>query len=181
MTMNAGQHGSNTSGRRETSGERSLAAYLHSHLIAAAAGERLFKQAAKSWEDSPHGQTLGRLWREVTEDKAALQGITDGLGLTLPAYKEPFAWIGAQLASLGPLNPLHSRTGAPGQLELEALISAVTGKSLLWKTLALLARSDTRIGRERVTNLLARATGQLRELEEILLETAVERFTDASQ
>lgn len=48
MIMNAGQHGSNTGGRSEASGERSLAAYLHSHLIAPAAGERLFKQAAKS-------------------------------------------------------------------------------------------------------------------------------------
>jgi hypothetical protein len=166
---------------RDATGESSLAAYLHSHLIAAAAGERLFGQAAKTWKDSPRGETIGRLATEVSEDKAALEGIAEGLGLGMPAYKKPFAWTGAHLASLGPLNPLHARTGAAEQLELEALISAVTGKSLLWKTLVLLSRTDPRIGHEPVTNLLDRATGQLRELEGLLLDTAAERFTDTGR
>ncbi|SDK92270.1 hypothetical protein [Arthrobacter sp. ok362] len=175
MSMNAGQHG------KDTTGESSLAAYLHSHLIAAAAGERLFGQAAKTWKDSPRGETIGRLAMEVSADKAALEGITEGIDLGMPAYKKPFAWIGAHLASLGPLNPLHSRTGAAEQLEIEALISAVTGKSLLWKTLNVLSRTDPRIGQERVANLLDRATAQLRELEGLLLETAAERFTATGQ
>ncbi|MDF9749456.1 hypothetical protein M2428_000893 [Arthrobacter sp. ES3-54] len=175
MTMNAGQHG------KGTTGESPLAAYLHSHLIAAAAGERLFEQAAKTWKDSPRGSTIARLATEVSADKATLEGITEGLGLGIPAYKKPFAWTGAHLASLGPLNPFHARTGAAEQLELEALISAVTGKSLLWKTLGLLSRTDPRIGQEQVANLLDRATAQLRELEGLLLETAAERFTDAGQ
>lgn len=172
MTMNAKQHG------KDTAGESSLAAYLHSHLIAAAAGVRLFEQAAKTWRDSPHGRTIARLATEVSADKAALEGITERLGLGIPAYKKPFAWTGAYLASLGPLNPLHARTGAAEQLELEGLISAVTGKSLLWKTLGLLSRTDPRIGREEAANLLDRATAQLRDLEGLLLETTAERFTD---
>ncbi len=175
MTMNARQHG------KDTTGESSLAAYLHSHLIAAAAGERLFEQAAKTWKDSPRGSTIARLAMEVSADKATLEGITEGLGLGIPAYKRPFVWTGAHLASLGPLNPLHARTGAAEQLELEALISAVTGKSLLWKTLGLLSRTDPRIGQEPMANLLDRATAQLRELEGLLLETATERFTDTGQ
>lgn len=175
MTMNAGQHG------KGTTGESSLAAYLHSHLIAAAAGERLFEQAAKTWKDSPRGSTIARLATEISADKATLEGITEGLGLGIPAYKKPFAWTGAHLASLGPLNPLHARIGAAEQLELEALISAVTGKSLLWRTLGLLSRTDPHVGQEQVASLLDRATAQLRELEGLLLETAAERFTDAGQ
>jgi hypothetical protein len=162
-------------------GEDTLAAYLHSHLIAAAAGERLFGQAAKTWEDSPYGDTLGRLAKEVSADKAALQDITNGAGLRIPAYKVPFVWIGTRIAALGPLNPLHARTGAPGQLEIEALISAVTGKSLLWKTLVLLSQAHPRIEHERVAGLLDRATEQLRELEGILLDTATERFADPAR
>jgi len=175
MTMNAKQHG------KEPSGESSLGTYLHSHLIAAAAGERLFEQAAKTWKDTPRGNTIARLAMEVSADKATLEGITEGLGLGIPAYKKPFAWTGAHLASIGPFNPLHTKTGAAEQLELEALISAVMGKSLLWKTLGLLSRTDPRIGQEPVANLLDRATAQLRELEGLLLETAAERFTDAGQ
>jgi hypothetical protein len=172
MTVNTGQHGT------DTSGERSLAAYLHTHLIAAAAGEHLFGQAAKAWKDSSHAETLSRLTMEVGADKAALERITDGLGLGVPAYKKPFSWIGAHLASLDPLNPLHARAGAAGQLELEALISAVTGKALLWKTLVLLSRTDPRLEQDQAIQLLDRATEQLRELEKLLLDTAAERFTD---
>jgi hypothetical protein len=172
MTMNAEQHGN------DASGERSLGAYLHSHLIAAAAGERLFEQAAKAWKDTPHGDTLTRLTGEVGADKAALYRIADELGLAIPTYKKPFAWIGAHLASLGPLNPLHGRSGAAGHLELEALITAVTGKSLLWKTLVILSRTDPRIQQDKVAHLLDQATEQLRELENLLLETTADRFAD---
>ena len=170
MIRDMGTHGMNASG------DETLAAYLHSHLIAAAAGERLFGQAAKTWKNSPHGVALGRLATEVSADKAELQDITRGIGLEIPAYKKPLAWIGARIASLGPLNPFHAKTGAPGQLEIEALISAVTGKSLLWKTLVLLSRSDSRIEYDLVARLLDRATEQIRELERILLDTAEERF-----
>jgi hypothetical protein len=37
----------------------SLSAYLHSHLTAASAGERLFEQAAKSWRDTAHAGEVG--------------------------------------------------------------------------------------------------------------------------
>jgi hypothetical protein len=173
MTMNEGQHGD------DTAADRSLGAYLHSHLIAAAAGERLFEQATKTWKDTPYGDSLARLTGEVGADKAALYGIAEGLGLAIPTYKKPFAWVGAHLASLGPLNPLHGKGGATGHLELEALVTAVTGKSLLWKTLVILSRTDPRIGQDKVAHLLDRATEQLRELENLLLETTAERFTDA--
>lgn len=166
--------------QRDRSGtaKDSLPTYLHSHLIAAAAGERLFAQAARTWQDSAQGATIARLRNDVRADKDALHGIAETLGMGIPAYKKPFARAGALLGSLGPINPFHARTGAAEQLELEALISAVTGKSLLWKTLVLLSRTESRIGRERVTELLDRATAQLRELEALLLDTAPARFAN---
>ncbi|MFF2299684.1 hypothetical protein [Arthrobacter sp. NPDC058127] len=166
---------------RSTNDENSLAAYLHSHQIAAAAGDRLFGQAARTWKDSARAQTIARIRTEVRTDKTALETITASLGLGIPAYKKPFAWAAALLGSLGPTNPLHARSGAAEQLELEALISAVTGKSLLWKTLLRLSATDPHIRHEEVTLLLERATRQLRELEDLLAETSPERFTDASQ
>lgn len=166
---------------RSATAENSLAAYLHTHLIAAAAGERLFGQAARTWKDSTQGQAIARLRTEVHTDKTALEAITGALGLDIPGYKKPFAWAGALLGSLGPLNPLHARTGAAEQLELEALISAVTGKSLLWKTLLRLSATDPRIRHEELTLLLERSTGQLRELEDLLEETVPERFTAANR
>jgi len=57
----------------DTAAGNSLSAYLHSHLTAASAGERLFEQAAKSWRDTAHAGEVGRLAAEVSEDKRALE------------------------------------------------------------------------------------------------------------
>jgi hypothetical protein len=156
--------------------DNSLSAYLHSHLIAAAAGERLFEQAAKSWDGTPHGATLSHLAAEVSADKAALHEFSDQLHLHMPAYKKPLSWISAQIGKLDPLNPLHSADGATGQLALEGLVSAVTGKSLLWKSLIVLSRTDNRIDPTTVNRFLDRANEQIRELELLLLDTTPERL-----
>lgn len=153
-----------------------LASYLHSHLIAASAGERLFEQAAKVWRDSPHGSTLSRLAAEVGEDKAELEAITQRLDVALPAYKRNAAWLGAQLSKIDPLNPLRSPRGHTGQLELEALVSAVTGKSLLWETLLLLSQGDVRIDALQMEKLHDRALKQIREIADIMRDTAAARF-----
>ncbi|MGY2746595.1 hypothetical protein [Arthrobacter sp. UYCu723] len=154
----------------------SFSAYLHSHLMAASAGERLFEQAAKSWAGSPLGTELSRLAVEVSEDKAALQEICEQMHVDMPAYKKPLAWIGAHLAALDPLNPMHSPDGAAGQLELEALIAAVSGKVLLWKTLIVLTSTDLEIDQNRIQRLLDRAVGQIRDLEPLLLDTSGSRL-----
>jgi len=63
----------------DTAASHSLAAYLHSHLTAASAGERLFEQAAKSWRDTAHAGEVGRLAAEVSEDKRALEEVCEQL------------------------------------------------------------------------------------------------------
>jgi hypothetical protein len=159
----------------------SLSAYLHGHLTAATAGERLFEQAAKSWRDTPHAVDLGRLAAEVSEDKRALEDICERLHSRMPPYKSALAWAGAQFAALSPLNPVHSIRGAKGQLELESLISAVTGKLLLWKTLRVLSRDDHRIDPGRMEHLSTRAGEQIRTLETLLLDTCATRFAPAAK
>lgn len=160
----------------ETSADDSLRRYLHSHLMAASAGERLFNQAAKSWADSAHDVELRRLAAEVGEDKAVLEDICEQMHSGLPGHKKPLAWVGAHLAALDPLNPTHSRDGAAGQLELEALIAAVSGKVLLWKTLTVLTGVYQGIDPGQIQRLLDRALGQIRDLETVLLATSAERL-----
>ncbi|MEC5181517.1 hypothetical protein [Arthrobacter sp. CG_A4] len=144
--------------------------------MAASAGERLFEQAATSWAGSAHGAELSRLTAEVREDKEALQEICEQLHSAMPGHKKPLAWIGAHLAAVDPLNPTHSPDGAAGQLELEALITAVTGKVLLWKTLIVLSSIYKSIDQGQIQRLLDRALGQIRDLEPLLLDTSTERL-----
>jgi hypothetical protein len=162
-------------------GGHPLSAYLHAHVTAAAAGERLFEQAAKSWRDTAYAAELARLAAEVSEDKRALEDICARLHARMPAYKEVLAWAGGQLAALSPLNPVHSIHGAKGQLELESLISAVTGKLLLWKTLRVLSRDENRIDPGRIEQLSNRAADQIRTLETLLLGTCAARLAPSAQ
>ncbi|MDJ0357030.1 hypothetical protein [Paenarthrobacter sp. PH39-S1] len=153
-----------------------LAGYLHIHLVAASSGERLFEQSVKTWNGTGLEEQLTRMTADVAADKESLETISHELGLHMPAYKEAAAWVGAQASKLGPLNPLHRRGGLGSQLELEALLSAVTGKSLLWKTLLTLAQEDQRIDKDRVGALLERAQRQIAGLDEMLRATVPERF-----
>ncbi|MCH6471828.1 hypothetical protein [Sinomonas terrae] len=153
-----------------------LSNYLQNHIIAANSGKRLFEEAAKVWSGTPHGPTFERLSREVTEDSDELERIAKSLGAELPPHKQATAWIGEQASKLGPLNPAHAPGGHPGQLELEGLISAVTGKSLLWETLLLLADQDTRIEALTVERLHDRALRQIRDISEVMRSTAKARF-----
>jgi hypothetical protein len=168
---------SDTGGRP---GQNSLAAYLHAHLTAATSGERLFEQAAKSWRDTPHSADVRRLAAEVSEDKRELEEICRQLHASMPGYKRAFAWLGGQVAALSPLNPTHSIRGAKGQLELESLVSAVSGKLLLWKTLRVLARDDDRIDPDRMDRLANQAAEQIRTLETLLLDTCAVRLAAAN-
>lgn len=153
-----------------------LSNYLHSHIVAAASGVRLFERAARVWKDSPHGTTLDRLRADVAADKAELESMAHQLGLSLPPSKRALAWTGSQLARVNPMNPLHSRGSVAGQLELEALETAVTGKSLLWETLLLLSADDSRLDPGRLERLRARAQDQLSRVDTILRATVPERF-----
>ena len=153
-----------------------LAQYLHSHLIAASSGKHLFEEASKVWSGTPHGPTVERLAREISEDRDDLERIVQGLGLDLPAYKKAAAWVGAQVSKIDPMNPSHSPGGHTGQLELEALISAVNGKSLLWETLLLLSEDDVRIDALQMERLHDRALKQVQDLSDIMRSTARARF-----
>ena len=164
------------SGAAAGSDDSVLSSYLHSHIVAAAAGVRLFEQASKVWKDSPHGTTLKRLRDEVNADKAELESVAHQLDLGIPLHKQALAWAGSQLSRFNPLNPWRTRGNLGSQLELEALETAVQGKVLLWNTLLQLADDDERINAGQIERLRGRAQGQVSDIDALLRETVPERF-----
>ncbi|GAB3269548.1 hypothetical protein GCM10027449_03790 [Sinomonas notoginsengisoli] len=153
-----------------------LAGYLHNHVVAANSGEHLIEEAAKAWTGTPYGPTMTRLTDEIKEDSEELQRIVETLGMKVPVHKQAISWVGEQASKLAPLNPSHGSAGHHPQLELESLISAVTGKSLLWETLQLLAEEDGRIDAAQMERLHVRAVEQIGALTGIMRATAKARF-----
>lgn len=158
-----------------------LSRYLDDHLLAATTGVRLFDAARKSFEDTPHGQVLARLGREISADRADLLRLIHSLGFTPSKVKLALGHLGAQVSKVNPINPLRSHKGAGAQLELESLQSAIRGKECLWETLLALAESGFHLGAfdaARLTDLRDRARKQGREAAEIMLSTAADRFSE---
>ncbi|MDP9885905.1 hypothetical protein J2W21_003430 [Sinomonas atrocyanea] len=153
-----------------------LAKYLHSHLIAGNSGKRLFDEAAKAWEGTFHASALSRLAREVSEDADELEKIVQALGLEPPAHRKAVAWATEQAAKVDPLNPAHAAGGRAGQLELESLLTAVTGKCLLWKALLLLTGEGLPVDAARLEQLHDRALHQISTLSEILRSATAANF-----
>ena len=86
-------------------------------------------------------------------------------------------WVGAQVSKAGPLNLLRRNRGIAGQLELEALQSAVHGKESLWVSLLELSRSDDRIDAADMQRLTERAKTQQDQLAHVMLTTIRKRFS----
>lgn len=153
-----------------------LAKYLHSHLIAGNSGTRLFDEAAKAWEGTFYASALERLAREVSEDADELGRIVQALGLEPPAHRKAAGWAAEQAAKIDPLNPAHAASGRGGQLELESLLTAATGKCLLWKALLLLADEGLGVDAARLQQLHDRALRQISTLSEILRSATAANF-----
>lgn len=156
--------------------DKLLVRYLQGHIMAADSGAQVFEQARRLWADTPYGDRVQALSADVDQDRQELKAIAGGLGAQLSAVKSTISSIGRTLTRLNPLNPTGSRTGLPGQLELETMHSAVAGKKCLWQTMERLAAQDKRIDGAQQQRLIARAEDQQNRLTEVIRETATVRF-----
>jgi hypothetical protein len=113
-----------------------------------------------------------RLAAEVAQDRAALEDIMDALGIPVRSYKVYAAWIGEKAARLKLNGYLLARSPLSGLEELEMLRLGVEGKAAGWRTLRVLAETDTRLDAGRLDELISRARRQADLLEELRVRTA---------
>jgi hypothetical protein len=138
-----------------------LATYLHDHF----AGSNFAVELLEFLRDQHAGQRLGDaaagMLGEIEEDRSILQGIIGRVGNGVPMMKEASAWIGEKLSEL------KLRQGAFGTFEaMEALALGILGKVALWRALATLADTDSRLSGVDFNQLAARAEGQHSRAEE---------------
>jgi len=116
---------------------RYLAIYLNDHLAGATVGVELARRVyASNRRDDAFGEPLGRICREIEEDRAALEQTIDRLGLSRSRVKPAGAWVAEKLGRLKLNGRLRGYSPLSRLLELEGLLIGITGKMALWKTLA---------------------------------------------
>ena len=139
-----------------------LPIYLNDHYAGSTAGVELAKRAARnSRGDAEFGPALTRLASEIEEDRDSLKRIMGRLDVGEDRVKATLFWVGEKVGRLKPNGELLQFSPLSRVVELEGLLTGVSGKLSLWRTLMELATRDERLEEGELEVLEARAEDQL--------------------
>jgi hypothetical protein len=138
-----------------------LAIYVQDHFAGAMLGVELARRAASENTGTPLGEMLERLAREIEDDRSALSSIMSSLDISPDRLKNAMAWTGEKAGRLKLNGRLTSYSPLSPVVELEGLITGISGKRALWRSLRSLADDDARLQADRLDELIARADRQL--------------------
>jgi hypothetical protein len=144
--------------------QRLLHIYLRDHLAGATAGVRLAGRIAAA---HPGERRLAEIAAEIAEDRASLLDVMGAVGADPSRIKNAAAWAGERAGRLKLNGRILGRSPLSAVVELEALISGVTGKVQLWRSLAQASAGDSRLSGFDFEQLEQRAERQLRSLEAV--------------
>jgi hypothetical protein len=156
-----------------------LPIYLNDHYAGSTAGVELAKRAAKNNRgDAEFGPPLTRLASEIEEDRDTLKRIMDGLGVSEDRVKATLFWVGEKVGRLKPNGELLQFSPLSRVVELEGLLTGVSGKLSLWRSLVELAPKDERLDEGELDVLVTRAEDQLVRLHALRGAAALIAFRD---
>lgn len=147
-----------------------ITTYLQDHHAGSAGGVDAFRRVASGHGDPQVREEVARVGEQVEEDQQSLEQIMASLGVKPAALKDLPARVGEKLARLKPNERISTRSPLSDVEELEALILAVEGKSLLWALLGQL--DDPRLDRDQLSRLHERALDQAEQLNQLHLSQA---------
>jgi hypothetical protein len=157
--------------------EKLLRIYLQDHLAGATAGLELARRARSANEGTEYGPPLAQIADEIEADRRHLEGIMEDLGFGGDRVKNIAAWglekagrlkLNGQLTGYSPLSRV---------VELEGLLTGITGKRALWVALLEVAPGEPRLDAALLERLRDRADAQRATVEELREKAAREAFT----
>jgi hypothetical protein len=139
-----------------------LPIYLNDHYAGATLGVELAKRAAKNNDgNAEFGPPLATLATEIDEDRDALKRIMASLDVSEDRIKATLFWMGEKVGRLKPNGELLQFSPLSRVVELEGLITGVSGKLSLWRTLIELVPREDRLEEGELRVLADRAEDQL--------------------
>ena len=145
-----------------------LPIYLTDHFAGSTAGLELAKRAAGSNRGNPEfGPPLTRLASEIEEDREALRRIMARLDVTPDRIKTTLFWAAEKAGRLKLNGELLQYSPLSRLVEIDGLISGVSGKLALWRVLIDVQDAEARLDAAALTELANRAEDQLSRLHEL--------------
>ena len=165
--------------------EKYLRIYLQDHLAGSTTGLELARRARGANEGTEYGPPLAKIADEIEADKRQLEGIMEDLGFGRDRLKNIVlrADVGITeegLEKLGRLKlngELTSYSPLSRVVELEGLLTGITGKKGLWIALLEVAPSEARLDAALLERLRDRAEEQRATVDELRQKAAREAFT----
>jgi predicted DNA-binding ribbon-helix-helix protein len=156
--------------------EKYLRIYMQDHLAGATAGLELARRTRGANEGTAYGEPLAKLADEIEADRRMLQGMLDDLGFGSDRLKNITAWGLEKVGRLKLNGELTSYSPLSRVVELEGLLTGITGKKGLWVSLLEIAPSEPRLDADLLERLRDRADEQRATVEELRERAAREAF-----
>jgi hypothetical protein len=139
-----------------------LPIYLNDHYAGSTLGVELAKRAAKNNDgNAEFGPALATLASDIDQDRDSLKRMMDRLGVSEDRLKASIFWLGEKVGRLKPNGELLQFSPLSRVVEVEGLITGVSGKLSLWRTLLELAEREDRLEEGELEVLAGRAEDQL--------------------
>ena len=156
--------------------EKLVRIYLQDHHAGSTTGLELARRILGSNEGNEYGKAMAPIVDEIAADRKALESIMDDLGFGSDTIKDLSAWalekvgrlkLNGQITGYSPLSRL---------VELEGLMTGITGKIGLWVALLQIAPDEPRLDAARLERLRERGESQRATVEELRERAARETF-----
>jgi hypothetical protein len=147
-----------------TEAPKLLAIYLQDHYAGSTGGLEMAKRTAKANGGTEFAGPLTRLATEIGEDRDTLKRIMDHLEAGRAPVKAALAWGAEKAGRLKPNGQLRGYSPLGRVLEIEALVTGVSGKLSLWRALQAIAPTEPRLDTPQLADLAGRAEDQLTRL-----------------
>jgi len=156
--------------------EKYLRIYLQDHLAGSTAGLELARRTRGANEGTEYGPPLAKIADEIEADRRMLQGIMEDLGFGGDRLKIAGAWALEKAGRLKLNGELTSYSPLSRLVELEGLLTGITGKKGLWISLLEVAPHEPRLDADVLGRLRDRAEEQRTTVEELREKAAREAF-----
>jgi hypothetical protein len=155
-----------------------LAIYLNDHYAGSTTGVELAKRAAKhNRGDAEFGPPLARIAAEIDEDREQLKRIMARLEVSEDRIKATMGWAVEKAGRLKPNGHLLQFSPLSRLVEVEGLLTGVSGKLSLWRALLAIVPGEPRLDEAELTRLAERAEDQVERLHALRGAAAIIAFS----
>lgn len=158
-----------------------LGTYLNDHLAGSVGALELVEHLAKNNSGTPLEEFFTHLHVEISADQDVLRDLMHTLEMEESAVRKAGAWVAEKLSRVK-LGASEEKMGGSAFLQsLEGLTLGITGKQLLWRTLAAAAERFPQLKGPDYAKLEQRAVVQLDLVEEKRLVASRQAFQEAPE